>query len=303
MYVRMLYNPTITLSRRYDQIQRTLASAVRVFELLDDQPEVKDIPGATKIGHVAGEIRFEHVSFHYQNDQEVLHDINLVARPGEMVALVGRTGGGKTTLGKLIPRFYDPDEGRITLDGRDLREIQVRSLRSQIAVVFQDTFLVSGTIRENLLYGNLAATEGEMVAAARAANVHGFVTDLPEEYDTQIGERGVKLSGGQRQRVAIARALLKDPRILILDEATSSVDSRTERLIQDALSRLLEGRTSFVIAHRLSTIRHADQILVIEKGRIIERGTHAELLNSRGAYWRLYENQVSDGTSTMRRET
>ena len=284
MYVRMLYNPVITLSRRYDQTQRTLASAIRVFELLDTVPEITDRPGARDLPDIAGEICFDDVSFRYRADQDVLRDISFVAAPGEMVALVGHSGGGKTTLSKLIPRFYDPHGGHITLDGYDLRQISVQSLRSHIAAVFQESFLFNGTIRENLMYGNLAASEAEMLEAARAANVDEFVEALPEKYETLVGERGVKLSGGQRQRIAIARALLKNPRILILDEATSSIDTETERLIQEALDRLLAQRTSIVIAHRLSTILHADQVLVIEDGQIAERGTHSELLALGGVY-------------------
>jgi subfamily B ATP-binding cassette protein MsbA len=305
MYLRMLYNPVITVSRRYDQTQRTLASAVRVFELLDTEPEIRDRPDAEGLSSIRGEVRFENVSFGYRPDQpdagirEVLHQVSFVAAPGEMIALVGHSGGGKTTISKLIPRFYDPDEGSVLVDGKDLREVTIRSLREQIAMVFQESFLFNGTIRENIAYGKLDATENEIVKAARAANVHAFVMGLPDRYETVIGERGIRLSGGQRQRVAIARALLKNPRILILDEATSAVDSETERLIQEALDRLLEGRispsagprTSFVIAHRLSTILHADQILVVEKGRIVERGRHAELLTLGGIYRKLYHAQ------------
>ncbi len=296
MYVRLLYNPVITLSRRYDQTQRTLTSAVRVFELLDAEPEITDAAGAVVLDSVLGAYRFEGVSFHYEEGQDVLHDITFNAAAGEMVALVGHSGGGKTTLSKLIPRFYDPTQGKILLDGRDLRTIRVDSLRDQIAVVFQESFLFNGTLRENLMYGKLNATEAELIAAAEAANVHDFVTAMPDGYETTIGERGMKLSGGQRQRVAIARALLKDPRILILDEATSSVDSETERLIQQALDRLLRNRTSFVIAHRLSTILHADQILVIEDGRIVERGKHADLLALNGVYRQLYEAQFEESS-------
>jgi subfamily B ATP-binding cassette protein MsbA len=267
MYLRMLYNPVITISRRYDQIQRTLASAVRVFEVLDRVPEVHDRPGAVPLSLIAGEVRFERVSFAYRQDREILHDISLRAAPGETIALVGHSGGGKTTISKLIPRFYDPDEGSVLVDGRDLRDVTLRSLRQQIAVVFQDSFLFNGTVRDNIAYGRPEATEAEIVAAAKAANAHPFVIELPNGYETVIGERGIRLSGGQRQRVTIARALLQDPRILILDEATSAVESETERLIQDALSRLMHARlgtsrseasrpqidgprTSLVIAHR-----------------------------------------------------
>jgi subfamily B ATP-binding cassette protein MsbA len=291
MYLRLLYNPVITISRRYDQIQRTLAAAVRVFEVLDTPPEIQDRPGAVILPSLAGEVRFDQVGFCYRPDREVLHEVSFNAAPGQMIALVGHSGGGKTTISKLIPRFYDPDEGVVRVDGWDLRDVALRSLREQIAVVFQESHLFNGTVRDNIRYGRLDATEAEIVAAARAANVHPFVVELPERYDTVIGERGVRLSGGQRQRVAIARALLKDPRILILDEATSAVDSETERLIQEALERLLRGRTSFVIAHRLSTVQHADQILVVEQGRIVERGQHDELVAAGGVYSRLYAEQ------------
>ena len=293
MYARMLYNPVITISRRYDQTLRTLAAAVRVFELIDTPPEVQEKPNALELTDVRGEICFENVNFHYRDDKEVLNDITFAAKPGEMIALVGHSGGGKTTLSKLVPRFYDPDAGCVALDGHNLCDVKLRSLRRHIAVVFQESFLFNGTIRENISYGKLDATEAEILTAAQAANVHDFVLALPDQYETVIGERGIKLSGGQRQRVAIARALLKNPRILILDEATSSVDSETERLIQQALDRLLEDRTSIVIAHRLSTILHADKILVIEDGRIVERGTHAELLAKRGVYHKLYEAQFA----------
>jgi subfamily B ATP-binding cassette protein MsbA len=291
MYLRMLYNPVITISRRYDQIQRTLAAAVRVFEVMDRPPEIRDQPGAAVLPPLKGEICFDEVQFGYREDREVLHDVSFCAVPGEMVALVGHSGGGKTTISKLIPRFYDPDAGSVQVDGVDLRDVTLRSLRQQIAVVFQEPTLFNATVRENIAYGKLDATEDEIVAAARAANAHEFVVDLGEGYDTLIGERGVRLSGGQRQRVALARALLKEPRILILDEATSAVDSETERLIQEAMQRLLVGRTSVVIAHRLSTVLHADQILVIEDGRIVERGLHDELLAAGGVYTRLYEEQ------------
>jgi subfamily B ATP-binding cassette protein MsbA len=291
MYLRLLYNPVITISRRYDQIQRTLAAAVRVFEVLDTPPEIQDRPDAIPLPPLGGEVRFEGVGFSYRPDREILHEVSFFAAPGQMIALVGHSGGGKTTIGKLIPRFYDPDEGVVRVDGRDLRTVALRSLREQVAVVFQESHLFNGTVRDNIRYGRLDATGAEIVAAARAANVHPFVLELPEGYDTVIGERGVRLSGGQRQRVAIARALLKDPRILILDEATSAVDSETERLIQEALSRLLRGRTSFVIAHRLSTVQHADQILVVEDGQIVERGRHDDLLAMGGVYSRLYAEQ------------
>lgn len=291
MYVRMLYNPVITISRRYDQAQRTAASAARVFEVFDMPSEVLEKPDAVEADGVQGELRFENVHFRYEKDHAVLHDVTLRAAPGSMNALVGHSGGGKTTISKLIPRFYDPDAGSLFLDGVDIRDLSLQSLRANMAVVFQEPFLFNGTIAENIAYGKLDAGLDDIKAVAQAANADEFIDRLPKGYETLVGERGVRLSGGQRQRVAIARALLKNPRILILDEATSSVDTHTERLIQEALDRLLKGRTSFVIAHRLSTILHADQILVVEKGRIIERGTHEELLEHGRSYSRLYHAQ------------
>jgi subfamily B ATP-binding cassette protein MsbA len=291
MYLRMLYNPVITLGRRYDQSQRTLVSAARVLDLFDVEPEPGDCPGAQEVA-IHGEVRFEDVSFRYRPEQEVLHHVSFVAAAGETIALVGPSGGGKTTISKLIPRLYDPDEGRVLVDGQDARDLPLCALRAQIAVVFQEPFLFNATIRENIAYGRLEATGQEIVAAAEAANAHPFVVGLPEGYETIVGERGVKLSGGQRQRIAIARALLKDPRILILDEATSAVDAESERLIQEALERLRRGRTSLVIAHRLSTILHADKILVIEGGQVVESGTHADLLASGGTYSKLYTTSI-----------
>jgi ATP-binding cassette subfamily B protein/subfamily B ATP-binding cassette protein MsbA len=230
---------------------------------------------------------YDRVSFSYGNQRVVLRDISLKARPGEMIALVGPTGAGKSTLVNLLPAFYEPTAGRVTIDGEDIGGVSLESLRSQISVVSQEAFLFNGTVRENILYGKLDATDTELVAAARAANCHDFISRLPEGYDSRVGERGVKLSVGEKQRVSIARALLKNAPILILDEATASVDTATERLIQEALERLMADRTSFVIAHRLSTIREADQILVLRQGEIIERGTHGELIDLNGLYSRL----------------
>jgi ABC-type multidrug transport system fused ATPase/permease subunit len=240
---------------------------------------------------VRGEIRFENVSFAYVKGRKQLYDISLTIPQGEMIALVGPSGAGKSTLIQLIPRFYDPQKGRITLDGFDIRDLQLRSLRSQIGTVAQETILFSGTIEENLLYGKPNASESEMIAAAEAAHAHQFITGLENGYQTVLGERGAKLSGGQKQRLALARAFLCDPRILILDEATSALDSESEALIQDALDRLMKNRTSIVIAHRLSTIVNADRIVVMSDGRIRELGPHAELLEKNGIYTKLYETQ------------
>jgi subfamily B ATP-binding cassette protein MsbA len=300
MYVRMLYNPVITISRRYDQTLRTLASAVRVFNILDTPPAINDRDNATDLLEVEGRITFEHVSFQYRADQEVLNDISFTAEPGSIVALVGHSGGGKTTISKLVPRFYDPDQGCVMLDGHDIREYTVKSLRQHIAVVFQEPFLFNSSVRDNIAYGRPEASIQEIMDAAKAANAHDFIMTLPEKYDTLIGVRGVKLSGGQRQRVAIARALLKNPRILILDEATASVDSETEQAIQQALDKLLKGRTNIIIAHRLSTILHADLILVIERGCIVESGIHSALLAQQGVYSKLYNAQFKEPTEKHR---
>ncbi len=296
VYTMMVATPIASLAGLYSQFQSALGATERVFEILDTEPAIQDRPDALLLPTVNGRVVFESVFFNYSADVPILQEIDFVAEPGQVVALVGPSGAGKSTLVSLISRFYDVGNGRITIDDHDLRDVQLLSLREQIGIVPQETTLFSDTVLANIRYGKLDATQTEVEAAAKAANAHEFILrDLPDGYATPVGERGVKLSGGQRQRVAIARALLKDPRILILDEATSSLDSESEGLVQEALQHLMNGRTSFVIAHRLSTILNADRILVLDRGRIVEQGTHEQLIgNEDGLYLRLYDMQFKD---------
>jgi subfamily B ATP-binding cassette protein MsbA len=290
-YVASFYEPINRLVEVDNTVQQAIAAGERVFELLDTVPEIEDAPDAVELPTIRGAVALEGVSFRYGTGDEVLRDVSFEMHPGEVVALVGPSGAGKTSIANLIPRFYDPVRGRVTVDGYDVRKVKLASLRRQIAVVLQDMFLFNGTVRENIIYGKPDASEEEMIAAAKAAYAHEFIVNLPQGYDTEIGERGVKLSGGQKQRLALARAILTNPRILILDEATSSVDAEAEHLIQQALEKVLKGRTALVIAHRLSTIRHADKIIALEDGRIVEVGGHSELLARGGLYSQMYQRQ------------
>ena len=278
----------------YSQFQEALGATKCVFEILDAEPDLRDAPDARQLEPVDGAIALQNISFSYEAGQPILRDIELHIAAGEIIALVGPSGAGKSTIFNLIPRFYDPDAGSILIDGQDIRGVTQRSLRRQIGIVPQETLLFGGTIRENILYGKLDADEAAMMAAAKSANAHDFILDLPQRYDTVVGERGIKLSGGQRQRVAIARALLKNPSILLLDEATSSLDNESEQLVQEALSRLMRNRTTVIIAHRLSTVRVAHRIALLDGGRITELGTHEQLMAKRGLYAKLYEMQFRD---------
>ena len=291
LYVERVFEPIRELARRYNTFQATMAASERIFRLLDTDPDLADHPEAYPLPEIEGRVAFNHVVFGYKDDEPVLDDINLVAEPGQRIALVGETGAGKSTMIRLISRFFDVSGGSLTIDGHDVRKVTQDSLRSQLGIVLQDTFLFAGSIMENIRYGRLAASDEEVIEAAKMVGAHQFISKMPEQYESDVGENGVNLSVGQRQLVSFARALLADPRILILDEATSSVDTTTERQIQRALDTLMEGRTSFVIAHRLSTIVNADKIVVLDQGKIVEIGTHESLLAKKGRYYNLYTMQ------------
>jgi ATP-binding cassette, subfamily B, bacterial MsbA len=282
------------LANLYGQLRAAMGGVQRVFEILDTKASVHDAPNAIVLPASNGKINFQNVSFSYEDNSPVIQGVSLDVQPGEILAFVGPSGAGKSTIFNLIPRFYDPTDGVIKIDGCDLRSVSQESLRAQMAIVPQETLLFGGTIRENILYGRLDASEAEMISAAKAANAHEFIMEFPKQYETTVGERGTKLSGGQRQRIAIARAVLKDPRILLLDEATSSLDNESERLVQEALNRLMQNRTTIIIAHRLSTIKVADRIAVLDDGRVVELGTHQELMERNGIYARLYSMQFRD---------
>jgi ABC-type multidrug transport system fused ATPase/permease subunit len=309
LYLAMMAMPIRMMGMMVNMVSRGISAGSRIFEVLDTESAVKEKPGATELTNVQGVVRFEGVSFSYNSTETyeimgpVLDNINLEARPGEMVALLGMTGSGKTTLVNLIPRFYDITSGSITIDGTDIRNVTLNSLRSNIGIVQQDVFLFTATIADNIAYGAVDASMDGIIEASKAAQLHEFIESLPDGYDTWVGERGLTLSGGQRQRLAIARTLLIDPRILIFDDSTSSVDTETEFLIQKALRKLMEGRTTFVIAQRLQTVRDADQILVLDKGTIAERGSHAELLEHGAIYHHIYELQLRDQEEALSRES
>lgn len=294
IYAINLANPVRRISDIYGEIQKSLAAADRVFETLDTESDVQEKPNAIALPPVKGDIEFRHVNFEYDPKHPALKDFNLTIKPGQVVAFVGPSGAGKSTVANLLPRFYDVTSGSLTIDGYDVRDVTFSSLREQIGLVPQETMLFNATIRDNILYGRLDATDDEIVAAAKAANAHEFIQTLPGGYDAIVGDRGSALSGGQRQRIAIARAILKNPRILILDEATSALDTESEKIVQAALDRLMVGRTAIVIAHRLSTIRNADNIVVINHGHIVEAGPHDVLLAKKGLYASLYTAQFND---------
>ncbi len=298
LFAGILIGPFSSAARVFAQIREAQGATARVFEILDTYPEIRDLPNAIALPAVSGHIAAEHVGFTYDARQPVLTDVSFDSKPGELVAIVGPTGAGKTTVMNLLHRFYDPTAGRITVDGIDLRQVTLESWYRQIALVPQETILFGGTILDNICYGNRDATEEAVKEASRAAYAHDFIMGFPDQYQTLVGEKGINLSGGQRQRIAIARAVLKNPRILLLDEATSSLDTESERLVQEALERLMKGRTTVVIAHRLTTIQRADRILVLDKGRVVESGTHSGLLARQGLYHYLYSIRLVEAPAS-----
>jgi ABC-type multidrug transport system fused ATPase/permease subunit len=293
LYVQRFFDPVLELSMQYTELQRAMASGARIFELLDVTPEIQDRPDAIEMPPVKGEIKFQNISFAYEADKDVLHDISLTVKPGESVAIVGQTGSGKSSLVSLTARFYEVTKGAVTIDGHDVRSVTQQSLRKQIGIVPQDPILFSGSIEENIKFGRLQATREQVMEVARMVGAHSFINRLEKGYDTLVGQRGVNLSAGQRQLICMARAILADPRILILDEATSNVDTNTERIMQRALRKLTKGRTCLTIAHRLSTVTESDRIIVLEQGKIVEEGSHQELLEKQGLYYKMYQTLSS----------
>jgi ATP-binding cassette subfamily B protein len=294
MYITMFWHPIMNLSNFYNQIITNISGAERIFDILDTEPDITDADSVNELPEIKGEVTFDHVSFAYDADTQVLNDVSFRIKPGETIALVGPTGAGKTTVVNLISRFYDIQQGNIYIDGYDIKEVSIESLRRQMGIMTQDNFLFSGTVADNIRYGKLDATEEEIISAAKAVNAHDFIIKLEKGYETELKERGAGLSIGQRQLLAFARTMVSMPKILILDEATSSIDTHTELLVQQGIEALLKGRTSFVIAHRLSTIRKADRIFVIDEGGIQEEGTSDELIARKGQYYNLYMAQFKN---------
>ena len=291
-YINMFWQPINNLSNFYNQITTNIAGAERIFEILDTKPEIEDEKGVVDLPDIKGEVTFDHVTFGY-DEEKVLDDVSFVIKPGETIAIVGPTGAGKSTIINLISRFYDANEGRVLLDGYDVKDVSIESLRKQVGTMTQENFIFSGTVKDNIRYGKLDATDEEIIEAAKAVNAHEFIMKLDKGYDTELLERGGGLSIGQKQILALARTMVSKPKILILDEATSSIDTKTELIVQKGIDKLLSGRTSFVIAHRLSTIKRADRIFVVDNGKIIEEGNHRQLLEKKGAYYNLYMAQFN----------